>query len=46
MPEQIIRTATPLRDAIAKVTNNGGLQWRFRDFTVNAKHMWNGEVGP
>lgn len=44
MPEQIIWTATPLREAIDKVTNNNQREWRFRSFTINDKQWWNGQV--
>ena len=44
MPEQIIATRTPLKDATTKATNNHQFKWRFCEFTTNDKHMWNGEV--
>lgn len=34
MPEQIVQSHKPLRDAIAKVTNNGRDHWRFTDWTT------------
>lgn len=46
MPEQIILTEHPLKDALNKVTGNFQFQYRFRAFTTNDKRYWNGHVSP
>ncbi|MCJ1475628.1 hypothetical protein MMC13_004291 [Lambiella insularis] len=46
MPEIVIQSshAAALEDAFDKVTNGGQFPWKFKDWTTNEKHKWNGTV--
>ena len=44
MPEEIIWTASLLKDATNKVTKDNQFEWKLRGFTTSYKHYWNGQV--